>query len=80
VAKEKDKDALVSAAQEVFTRKGFKGSTLEEIAKEAKTDVKSLKGSFPSMEAVLHAVLDRDIEETSELFTKVINVRGKGVI
>jgi len=78
--KEKDvkiADAVLEAAQKVFERKGAKNATIEEIAAEAKLDAKKVKAVFPNVEAVIQEVLDRDVEETSELFTRTINDRGK---
>ncbi len=82
MSKEKEKDAKIAdavleAAQKVFERKGAKQATIEEIAAEAKLDAKKVKAVFPNVEAVIQEVLDRDVEETSELFTRTINDRGK---
>ncbi|MCX7964353.1 MAG: TetR family transcriptional regulator [Candidatus Sumerlaea chitinivorans] len=82
MSKEKEKDAKIAdavleAAQKVFERKGAKHATMEEIAAEAKLDAKKVKAVFPNVEAVIQEVLDRDVEETSELFTRTINDRGK---
>jgi AcrR family transcriptional regulator len=82
MSKEKEKDvkiadAVLEAAQKVFERKGAKYATIEEIAAEAKLDAKKVKAVFPNVEAVIQEVLDRDVEETSELFTRTINDRGK---
>lgn len=78
--KEKDKEAILTAAQQVFARRGIGNATLEEVAKEAKLDAKSLKTVYGSTDAMLDDIIGRDIEETSELFTKVINDRGKADI
>lgn len=82
MSKEKEKDAKIAdavleAAQKVFEQKGAKHATIEEIAAEAKLDAKKVKALFPNVEAVIQEVLDRDVEETSELFTRTINDRGK---
>jgi AcrR family transcriptional regulator len=75
-----EKDAIVAAAQEVFAKKGANKSSLEDVAKEAKLDAKKVKGHFPSIDAILHEIITRDVEESSELFTKIINDRGKADI
>jgi len=80
MSKEKDTEAILTAAQEVFARKGAIEATLEDVASEAKLDVKKVKALYPSVEAILDDVLDQDITDSSELFTKVINDRGKADI
>lgn len=70
-------DTVFEAAQKVFKVKGCANTTLEDIAKEAKVDVKKLKAAFPSVEAIIHGILDKDIAESTDLFTRVINDRGK---
>ena len=75
MAKEKDKDAILLAAQNVFAKKGIGNASLEEIAREAKLDAKSLKSVYNSTDAMLDEIIGRDIDETSELFTKFINDR-----
>jgi AcrR family transcriptional regulator len=80
MSKDKDKEVILAAAQEVFARKGALEATLEDIAKEAKLDAKKLKTQYPSVESILDEIIERDITESSELFTKVINDRGKADI
>lgn len=78
--KEKGKEGFLAAAHEVFNRRGASKATLEEIAKEAKSDVKHVKAHFSSVDDALEQMITRDVEETSELFTKIINDRGKADI
>lgn len=80
MAKEKNKEAILQAAQNVFGRKGVASATLEEIAKEAKTDVRSLKSLYPKVDDLVNEIFDRDVTDTYELFTKIINDRGKADI
>jgi AcrR family transcriptional regulator len=80
MSKEIENEQILAAAQEVFARKGAVDATLDEIAAEAGVDAKKLKALYPSVEAVLDEILDRDISDSSELFTKVINDRGKADI
>ncbi|MGC8741737.1 MAG: TetR/AcrR family transcriptional regulator [Candidatus Sumerlaeaceae bacterium] len=70
-------DAIFEAAQKVFRSKGCAKASLEDIAKEAKIDVKKLKSAYPSVEAIIQGILDKDIAESTELFTRIINDRGK---
>lgn len=80
MTKEKGKETVLQAAQQVFARKGVKGCALDDIAKEAKMDQKQVKSHFASVDAVLDHIIGSDIEETSELFTRIINDRGKADI
>lgn len=75
-----DRDSIVAAAQTVFARKGANDATIDDIAKEAKLDAKKVKGLYPSVEALLDDIIDRDVSESTELFTKIINDRGKADI
>lgn len=70
-------EQLFDAAQRIFASKGCTKATVEEIAKEAKLDAKKVKAAFPSVEAIVRGILDRDIAETTDLFTRVMNDRGK---
>lgn len=80
MSKEIDNEKVLAAAQEVFARKGAMEATLEDIATEADVDVKKLKTIYPDVETVLDEILDGDISDSSDLFTKVINDRGKADI
>lgn len=70
-------DVVLDAAQVVFASKGCAKTTLDDIAKHAKLDVKKLKAAFPSVEAIIQAILAKDIAESTDLFTRIINDRGK---
>jgi AcrR family transcriptional regulator len=79
----KDKDhkaAILEAAQEVLARKGAEAATIEDVAKEAKLDLKQVKGSFATIDLIIEELIGRDVSEVSELFTKIINDRGKADI
>ncbi|MBX7245722.1 MAG: TetR/AcrR family transcriptional regulator [Candidatus Sumerlaeaceae bacterium] len=80
MSKDKQKDALIAAAHAVFTKKGANSATLEEIAKEAKVDTKTAKSIFANTSAIISDIISRDVDETSELFTRIINDRGKADI
>lgn len=51
------RDALISAAAEVFTRKGFNGASLDEIADAAGFTKGAVYSNFGSKEELLHAVI-----------------------
>ena len=80
MSKDKEKESVLLAAQEVFARKGTLDATLEEVAKEAKLDSKKIKTHYNSVESILDDLISRDVNESSELFTKIINDRGKADI
>lgn len=80
MSKDKEKEAILLAAQEVFARQGVDKTTLEDIAEEASLDLKKVKSQFPEPQVVLDEIIERELEETSELFTKVVNDRGKADI
>jgi AcrR family transcriptional regulator len=51
------RDALIAAATEVFTRKGFQAASLEEIADTAGFTKGAIYSNFASKEELLHAVI-----------------------
>lgn len=80
MSKEKEQEAILAAAQEVFVRNGAISATLEDIATQASLDVKKVKAHFSDTETILDTILDRDVESSTELFTKIVNDRGKADI
>lgn len=53
------REALVAAAADVFTRKGFNGASLDEIAEAAGFTRGAIYSNFGSKEELLFAVIDR---------------------
>ncbi len=80
MSKEINNEQILVAAQEIFARNGTLNASLKDIAVEAGLEEKSVVAIYPSVEDVIDEILARDIEESSELFTKVINDRGKADI
>jgi AcrR family transcriptional regulator len=80
MTKDKEKEGILAAAQDIFARHGTLRTSLDDIAKEAKIDPKKLKSIYPSLESILDELIDRDVTESTDLFTKVINDRGKADI
>lgn len=80
MSKDKDKDVILAAGQDLFARQGFERTSLEEIARETKIELKKLKAAYPDTQSILDEIVERELEETSELFTKVVNDRGKADI
>jgi AcrR family transcriptional regulator len=70
-------DAVFEAANAVFRAKGCAHTTIEDIAKQAHADLRKVKAAWPTTEALVQAILERDIQEASDLFTRIINDRGK---
>lgn len=80
MSKENEKESVISAAQDLFVSKGTNNVSLEDIAAAAKLDLKKVKAQFSSVEAIIDEILETDISDSSELFTKIINDRGKADI
>jgi len=80
MSKEKEKETILQSAQELFSGKGTTRVSLEEIAGASGLDIKKVKASYASVESIIDDILEKDISDSSELFTKVINDRGKADI
>jgi AcrR family transcriptional regulator len=80
MSKEKENEVILNAAQELFARKGADNVTLDEVAVEAGIDAKKVKAHYTDIESMLDEILERDIADSSDLFTKIINDRGKADI
>ncbi len=80
MSKEKEKETILQSAQELFSGKGTTHVSLEDIAAASGLDIKKVKAIYPSVESIIDDILEKDISDSSELFTKVINDRGKADI
>jgi len=80
MSKEKEKETILQSAQELFSGKGTTRVSLDDIAAASGLDVKKVKASYASVESIIDDILEKDISDSSELFTKVINDRGKADI
>jgi AcrR family transcriptional regulator len=74
--KEQAREQLLHAAVGLFAQKGA-DTTLEEIIKEAKLDLKKAKALFSSADEILDQIIQREIRESIDIFTKAINDKGK---
>jgi len=54
---------ILDAAEGVFTQYGARRANVEDVAKAAGVSRSTLYRAFPTKEALLHAVLDREIDE-----------------
>lgn len=66
--KEREKRArqqdILKAARELFTAKGFRDTTLEEIAQKAEFGKGTLYNYFSSKDEIFHAIIDQAIEDS----------------
>src|SRR3954451_13464264 len=72
------RDALVAAAAEVFTVKGFHAASLDEIADAAGFTRGAIYSNFGSKEELLFAVYDRLDDMTLAGMADAIDERGGG--
>ena len=72
------RDALVAAAAEVFTAKGFHAASLDEIADAAGFTRGAIYSNFGSKEELLFAVYDRLDDMTLASMADAIDERGVG--
>ncbi len=80
MSKENENEVILAAAQELFAEKGATNVTLEDVAAGSAMDLATLKSHYADIEQMLDEILERDIADSSELFTKIINDRGKADI
>lgn len=58
-----DLDAVLGAALTVFTRRGYHGATVRDIARECGRSMSSIYHHYPSKQAMLRRILDRGVTE-----------------
>src|SRR3981081_1960655 len=57
------RDQILSAATKCFVENGFHGSSMAELAKRAGMSVGHIYHYYESKDAIIEAIVDRDIEE-----------------
>jgi len=72
----RDHEALLAAAGSVLAKRGAE-ATLEDIAKEAKVDIRRARTIVSGPGELLDQIIQREVAESIEIFTKAINDRGK---
>jgi AcrR family transcriptional regulator len=72
VDKEKYRDRIVVVASEVFSRYGYRKSTMEEIARALRKGKSSIYYYFKSKEEIFEAVIDREVQMLKDELTKAI--------
>lgn len=63
VQKDEVREKIVNVARKIFTRFGFKKTTMEEIASAAKKGKSSIYYYFPSKEDIFRAVVEKEADE-----------------
>jgi AcrR family transcriptional regulator len=70
--------AILSAAAQVFERRGYAGGTTDAIAERAGVSVGSLYQYFPNKDAILVALMERHVQEGTALLSGLVQeVRGQ---
>jgi TetR/AcrR family transcriptional regulator, repressor for uid operon len=67
------KAAILDAAERCFVRSGFHGASMSEICAEAGMSPGNLYRYFPSKEAMIEGLCERDFEEAGEGFAALAN-------
>jgi len=65
------RDAILAAAQRCFVRSGFHGASMQEICAEAGMSPGNLYRYFPSKEALIAGIAERDRAEVARQFASV---------
>lgn len=68
---------IIGAATEVFSRHGFQGTTMRQLARRAGISEAMIYHHFPSKEALYDAILEKKIEDSKHLFFPVDAVHAK---
>ena len=68
---------IISAATEVFSRHGFQGTTLRQLAQKAGVSEAMIYHHFSSKEELYDAILEKKIEERKHLFFPADAIRAK---
>jgi AcrR family transcriptional regulator len=61
--KAKSRGAIVSAALELFAKKGFSATTTDEIARKARVSKGLIFSHFPTKQAILMAIIDEGMDQ-----------------
>ncbi len=72
-------DRLLDAAQEEFSADGYGKTTMEKIARRAGASTKTLYSRFPNKAALLHAVVQRQVDRTLSAHTATTSVDPRQV-
>jgi TetR/AcrR family transcriptional regulator, repressor of fatR-cypB operon len=79
--KEREKRArqqdILKAARELFVTKGFRDTTLDEIAHHAEFGKGTLYNYFANKEEIFHAIIDQSIEDSLAIARESVNAEGE---
>lgn len=64
------RDQILNAAMKLFTENGFHASSMAELAKKAGMSVGHIYHYFENKDAIIEAIVDRDMAEVMELIDK----------
>lgn len=68
------REEILDAAQRCFARSGFHGASMQEICNEARMSPGGLYRYFPSKEAIIAGIAERDRADVSENFSAVADL------
>lgn len=74
--REARRDRILAAAHDVFRTEGFRGASMERIARAASVSKATLYGYFPDKEAVFEAVASRFAEQLETAFETSLGGSG----
>ena len=74
--KEDRRDEILEAAQRCFVRSGFHQTSMQEICAEAGMSAGNLYRYFPSKEAIIAGIAERDRAEVAQDFARRRSVAG----
>ena len=72
VVKEEVRTHIVGVARKIFTRRGFRKTTMEEIAEVSQKGKSSIYYYFKSKEEILRAVVENEARELKERLDRII--------
>ena len=73
VVKAEVREQIVGVARKIFTRYGFRKTTMEEIAAASRKGKSSIYYYFPSKEDIFRAVVEKEASELKEQLNKTIH-------
>lgn len=72
VVKEEVRDSIVGVARRIFTRNGFRKTTMEEIAAACRKGKSSIYYYFKSKEEIFRAVVEKEADELKERLDRTL--------
>lgn len=70
-------EKIIDTARALFTKVGFKNTTMDMIAKECGVDKKMIQKHFKDTLDILEKIVGKGVKELTDIFTRIINERGK---